>query len=409
MSISALVLLFQGLFSVHNSAFLNHPKNYLCLQTKLSMRFIVTSTALLKNLQQISGVISSNTVLSVLEDFLFELKGNTLTLTATDLETMMRVQLDVNDAQGDGRICIPSKILTDYLKNLPEQPITFNINEQDLSIEMSSDVGKYRIGGEKADDFPKEPAPGDTTSFTMPSIALLESINKTLFAVSTDTLRPQMTGVYFEMSKDNITFVSTDAHRLVQYRRTDVSCPAQEGVVVPKKPLQQLRATLPADETQLELSYNSSHLFVNSGRMSMSCRLIDAKFPDYKAVIPGDNPYKLTINRADFVSALRRVSIFANKTTNQVVLDINGNALQLSAQDIDFSYEGKEMLSCQYNGEDMKIAFNAKLMVEMINNMDGDEMQVELSTPTRAGIFRPMEKADSEDVLMLLMPLMVGV
>ena len=141
----------------------------------------------------------------------------------------------------------------------------------------------------------------------------------------------------------------------------------------------------------------------------MSCRLIDAKFPDYKAVIPGDNPYKLTINRADFVSALRRVSIFANKTTNQVVLDINGNALQLSAQDIDFSYEGKEMLSCQYNGEDMKIAFNAKLMVEMINNMDGDEMQVELSTPTRAGIFRPMEKGDSEDVLMLLMPLMVGV
>lgn len=373
------------------------------------MRFIVTSTALLKNLQQISGVISSNTVLSVLEDFLFELKGNTLTLTATDLETMMRVQLDVNDAQGDGRICIPSKILTDYLKNLPEQPITFNINEQDLSIEMSSDVGKYRIGGEKADDFPKEPAPGDTTSFTMSSIALLESINKTLFAVSTDTLRPQMTGVYFEMANDGITFVSTDAHRLVQFRRTDVNCPNKEGVVVPKKPLQQLRATLPADETQLELSYNSSHLFVNSGRLSMSCRLIDAKFPDYKAVIPGDNPYKLTINRTDFVSALRRVSIFANKTTNQVVLDINGNALQLSAQDIDFSYEGKEMLSCQYNGEDMKIAFNAKLMVEMINNMDGDEIQVELSTPTRAGIFRPMEKNDNEDVLMLLMPLMVGV
>ncbi|HXS36419.1 MAG TPA: DNA polymerase III subunit beta [Flavipsychrobacter sp.] len=373
------------------------------------MRFIVTSTALLKNLQQISGVISANTVLSVLEDFLFELKGNTLTLTSTDLETMMRIQMDVNDAQGDGRICIPSKILMDYLKNLPEQPITFNINQQDLGIEMSSDVGKYRIGGEKADDFPKEPAPGETTSFTMPSIALIESINKTLFAVSIDTLRPAMTGVYFELAADNITFVSTDAHRLVQFRRNDILCPSQDGFVVPKKPLQQLRATLPADETPLQLSYNSSHLFVSSNKLSLSCRLIDARFPDYKAVIPVDNPYKLTISRTDFVSALRRVSIFANKTTNQVVLDINGNALQVSAQDIDFSYEGKEMLSCQYSGEDMKIAFNAKLMIEMINNLDGAEIQVELSTPTRAGIFRPMEKTENEDVLMLLMPLMVGV
>jgi DNA polymerase-3 subunit beta len=373
------------------------------------MRFIVTSTALLKNLQQISGVISANTVLSVLEDFLFELKGNTLTLTATDLETMMRVQLEVTEAQGDGRICIPSKILMDYLKNLPEQPITFTINEQDLSIEMSSSVGKYKIGGEKADDFPKEPAPADTTNFNMSSIALLESINKTLFAVSNDTLRPAMTGVYFELDTDGVTFVSTDAHRLVQFRRMDVACPAKEGFVVPKKPLQQLRSTLPADDTQLQLSYNSSHLFVSSTTLSMSCRLIDARFPDYKAVIPADNPYKLTINRGDFVSALRRVSIFANKTTNQVVLDINGNSLQLSAQDIDFSYEGKETLSCQYTGEDMKIAFNAKLMIEMINNMDGDDLQIDLSTPTRAGIFRPTEKTENEDALMLLMPLMVGV
>src|ERR1700741_2095377 len=215
------------------------------------MRFIVTSSSLLKNLQQIGGVISSNTVLSVLEDFLFELKGNTLTLTATDLETMMRVQMDVSDAQGDGRICIPSKILTEYLKNLPEQPITFNISPKDLSIEMSSDVGKYRIGGEKADDFPKEPAPGDTTTFSMPSIVLLECINKTIFAVSTDTLRPAMTGVFFELATDSLTFVATDAHRLVQFRRTDINCPAKDGFVVPKKPLQQLRSVLAPDESVL--------------------------------------------------------------------------------------------------------------------------------------------------------------
>lgn len=373
------------------------------------MRFIVTSNALLKSLQQISGVISSNTVLAVLEDFLFELSGTTLTLTATDLETMMRVQMEVNDAEGSGRICIPSKILTEYLKNLPEQPITFNINEQDLSVEMASNIGKYRITGERADDFPKEPAPSDTSAFTMNSISLLEGINKSLFAVSSDTLRPAMTGVYFEMQPDDITFVATDAHRLVQYRKMGVNCPEATGIVVPKKPLQQLRSTLPADATTIQLAFNGSHLFVKGDHFSLSCRLIDARFPDYRAVIPAENPYRLTINRSDFISALRRVGIFANKTTNQVVLDIAGNAVQISAQDIDFSYEGKEMLSCQYSGQDMKIAFNAKLMVELVSNLDGEEVVLELSSPTRAGIFKPIEKTENEELLMLLMPLMVGV
>lgn len=373
------------------------------------MRFIVTSTSLLKNLQQIGGVISSNTVLSVLEDFLFELRGNTLTLTATDLETMMRVHMEVIDAEGDGRICIPSKILVEYLKNLPEQPITFNINEQDLSIEMSSNVGKYHIGGEKADDFPKEPAPLDTTAFSISSISLLECINRTLFAVSSDTLRPAMTGVLFEMATDSLTLVATDAHRLIRVTKTDVSCPVEDGIVVPKKPLSLLKTTLSPDETLLQVAYNQSHLFVSSEHLSMSCRLIDARFPDYKAVIPIDNPYKLTINRADFVSALRRVGIFSNKSTSQIVLDINGNSMQISAQDIDFSYEGKEMLSCQYNGEDMKIAFNARLMVEMINNMEGTEVLMELSKPSRAAIYRTVEKKENEDFLALIMPLMVGI
>lgn len=373
------------------------------------MRFIVSSSSLLKSLQQINGVISSNTVLSVLEDFLFELKGNTLSLSATDLETMMRVQIEVADAQEEGRICIQSKILIDYLKNLPDQPVTFSVNQKDLGVDISCASGKYHIGGDKADDFPKEPKADDATSFKIPSISLIESINNTLFAVSNDTLRPAMTGVFFEMNKEGITFVSTDAHRLVKFVKTDVVCPVEEGLVVPKKPLQQLRGTLPADDTILEVSYNNSHLFVNTDNLKMSCRLIDAKFPPYKSVIPVDNPYKLIVNRTDFISALKRVSIFSNKTTHQVVLEINGNSLQISAQDIDFSYEGKETMTCQYNGEDIKIAFNAKLMVEMLGNLSDEELVVELSTPTRAGIFKPMTKTDNEDILMLLMPLMVNV
>lgn len=374
------------------------------------MRFIVRSGYLLKNLQLIGGVVGSNAVLGVLEDFLFELKGNTLSLSASDLETMMRVEIEVNDATDDGRICIPSKILTEYLKNLPDQPITLNVNPDDRSIEINSDFGKYKISGENADDFPKEPQPGEASSFNIPSIALLESISKTIFAVSNDTLRPAMTGVYFQLEEGgNINFVATDAHRLVQMSRSGLEHKSNDGFIVPKKGLQQMRNVLPAEDTQLEISYNSSHIFITNDKLRMSCRLVDARFPDYKAVIPTGNPYNLVINRTDLISALRRLSIFASKTTSQVVFDIVGNSLTISAQDIDFSYEGKETMTCQYTGEDMKIAFNAKLMIELISNIEGTEIQLELSTPTRAGIFRPMEKNDAEDVLMLLMPLMVGI
>lgn len=373
------------------------------------MRFIATSNGLLRSLQQINGVISTNAVLSVLENFLFELNGNTLSVTATDLETMMRIQIPVNEAEGKGRICIPSKILLDYLKNLPDQPVTFTIGEDERDIEISSSSGKYKIGGEKADEFPKEPEPVDASTLTVPASTLIGGINKTLFAVSNDTLRPAMTGVYFELENDSLGMVATDAHRLIRFLRTGVKCPEKNGFIVPKKPLQQLKSSLPADDTELSISYNANHLFISTPDLEMSCRLIDAKFPDYRAVIPSDNPYLLTINKSDFLSALRRVSVFANKTTSQVLFDIVGNSLQLSAQDIDFSYEGKENLPCNYRGEDMKIAFNARLMIEMIQNLDGEEVEIELSSPTIAGIFRPSVKKEDEELFMLLMPLMVGV
>jgi DNA polymerase-3 subunit beta len=217
-----------------------------------------------------------------------------------------------------------------------------------------------------------------------------------------------MTGVYFELATDSINFVSTDAHRLVQFRRTDINCPAKDGFVVPKKPLQQLRATLPPDESILQLAYNGSHLFVTGERLSLSCRLIDARFPDYKVVIPADNPYKLTVNRSDFQSALRRVSVFSNKSTNQVVLSIHGSELQLAAQDVDFSFEGNERMKCQYSGEDMSIAFNARFLIEMLNATASDEIRIELSTPTKAGIIKPVEQDKAEDLLMLVMPLMLN-
>lgn len=370
------------------------------------MKFIVSSSSLLKHLQQISGVINANTVLPILEDFLFEIQDKKLNVVATDLETVMRVQMDV-ESKTNGKVCIPAKILLDSLKNIADQPLTFNIDKS-FAVEITSDNGKYKVMGENPDNFPKEPTADDTTGFTMSSNALLTAINKTLFAVSNDDLRPAMTGVFFELTKDSVQFVATDAHRLVRYKRTDTKGAKTESFIVPKKPLNLLKNALPDNEDELTISYNSNHLFVNHGSTQMICRLIDARFPDYKVVIPADNPYRLIVNKADFQNALRRVNVFSNKSTNQVALNITGSELQMAAQDVDFSFEGNERMNCQYDGEDLQIAFNAKFLIEMLNAADTEDVRLELSTPTKAGLIKPTEQAEGEDLLMLVMPLMLN-
>jgi DNA polymerase-3 subunit beta len=368
------------------------------------MKFIVSSSALLKQLQQINGVIGSNNVLPILEDFLFEIEKNTLSVVATDLETVMKIQLDI-EAKDSGRVCIPAKILMDSLKNLPNQPLTFDI-DKNFGIEITSDNGKYKVMGENPDNFPKEPPADDTSNFSMTSHALLTAINKSIFAVSNDDLRPAMTGVFFELEKNGITFVATDAHRLVRYKLKDVTCPKSDSFIVPKKPLNLLKASLPDNDDEITVSYNNNHLFVKHGTVQLSCRLLDARFPDYKVVIPAENPYRMTIGRQDFQSALRRVSIFSNKSTNLVTLNISGSELQLMGQDVDFSFEGNERMSCQYDGEDITISFNARFLIEMLSSTDSEEVRLELSTPTKAGLLKPVEQEENEDLLMLAMPLM---
>ncbi len=370
------------------------------------MKFIVSSSQLLKHVQQISGVISANTVLPILEDFLFEIDKNKLTIVATDLETVMKIHMDV-EAKESGKVCIPAKILQDSLKNIPEQPLTFTIDKNN-GIEITSDNGKYKVMGENADNFPKEPLADEANSFKMPSSALVSAINKCIFATSSDELRPAMTGMFFELTKKGITTVATDAHRLVRFTRTDVSTPEAATFVVPKKPLNLLKNVLPNTDAEITLSYNSNHLFVEQDGVELVCRLIDARFPDYKVVIPNDNPYKLTLNKNDFQNALRRINVFSNKSTNQVALAITGSELQLSAQDVDFSFEGNERMNCQYDGEDLQIAFNAKFLIEMLSAVDTTEIVIELSTPTKAGIIKPTEQQENEELLMLVMPLMLN-
>lgn len=371
------------------------------------MKFIVSTTALLRQLQLMNGVISTNTVLPILEGFLFEIKPNQLRISATDLETSMSTTLAI-ESKDSGKIAIPARILVETLKTLPEQPLTFKIDEKTYGIEITTDRGKYKLTGENGDDFPRIPVAENVSGLTIPSGGLQRAINKTLFAVSNDELRPAMTGVYFQLESDGITFVGTDAHKLVRYRRNDVASEEQASFIAPKKALSLLKSALPAEETQVNISYNNSNAFFRFNQVDLICRLIDARYPDYNAVIPKENPNLLIIGRSELLNTLKRVMIFSNKTTHQVLLRIAGSELQVSAQDLDFSNEASERLDCEYSGEDMEIGFNARFLLEMINALDTDQVRFELSTPTRAGLLLPGESGDEESLLMLVMPVMLN-
>ncbi|GIV34724.1 MAG: DNA polymerase III subunit beta [Chitinophagales bacterium] len=372
------------------------------------MKFVVSSGALLNHVQLINGVITSNPspVVPILEFFLFDVKDSTLTLYATNLETSMITSLQI-ESKAKGRVAVPAKILLETLKNLGEQPLTFNIQEQTNTIEITSDYGKYRLAGEQGDDFPRIPEADSKATANIPSNMLAKAISKTIFAVGNDELRPAMTGVFFQLDKKEATFVGTDAHKLVRYKRTDISGEKAVSFIVPKKSLQQLRSILPSGSENVSITYTNSNAFFTFGTTTLICRLIEQKYPDYNAVIPRDNSSTLTINRLSFLSSLKRVIIFSNKTTTQIVLKMAGSELTVSAQDLDFSSEASEKLICSYEGPDLEIGFNGKFLIEMISALESDEVIFKLSGPSRAGVLLPAEKEDAEDLLMLVMPVML--
>ncbi len=370
------------------------------------MKFSVSSTELLKHLQLASGAIGNNTVLPILEDFLFSIEGNILTIAATDLETSIISTLDVM-ADGDGMIAVPAKILVDTLKALPQQPITFSIDEETFAIQITSAYGKYRLAGENGADFPKIPQPDEVDHIQVPGKILLNGINKTLFATSNDELRQAMNGVFFQIDFTKLTMVATDAHKLVKYTFHGITGEISTSYIVPKKALNLLKNAVPADE-DIQMSFNKSNAFFAFGNTKLICRLIDQRYPDYNAVIPVDNPNLLAVNRHDFQNSLKRIAIYANKTTNQVVLNINDGSLTISAQDLDFSNEATEQMTCTYEGDPLVIGFNAKFLIEMLSVLESDEVKMELSTSTRAGILSPSVIDEQENILMLVMPVMLS-
>jgi len=371
------------------------------------MKFIVNSAYLLKQLSNINGVITTNPVVPILENFLFELEKGGLTVTASDLQTSMITELQV-ESKEKGSIAVPARILLDTLKNLPEQPVTFSIDESTYSVEIISDNGRYKLSGENATDFPKVPSVSNDFTAEISTEVLARAVNNTIFATSNDELRPAMTGVYVNLGDKNTTFVATDGHRLVRYRRTDVKSENGNSIIIPRKALNLLKATLPSENTEVSLNFNMSNAYFKFGNIKMICRLIDERFPDYDNVIPTVNNIKMTIERSDLLGALKRISIYANKTTHQVRLKITGSELQISAEDLDFSNEANERLSCEHEGEDIEIGFNAKFLIEMLTNMDSDKIKLTMSAPNKAGVILPAEKDASEDILMLVMPVMLN-
>lgn len=371
------------------------------------MKFIVSSSALLKQLSGINGVITTNPLVPILENFLFEIKEGTLVITASDLQTSMITELEV-EAKEDGNIAVPAKILLDTLRNLPEQPVTFSIDENTYSIEIGSDNGRYKLAGENATDFPQVLTVERGHSVDMSSDVLAKAITNTIFATSNDDLRPAMSGVFFNISDTNSTFVATDGHRLVRYRRVDVASENTNSIIIPRKALNLLKTSLPDENTNVNIEFNNAVAFFRFNNIQMICRLIDERFPDYENVIPINNPNTVSINRLEILGSLRRIAIYANKTTHQVRLKITGNEFQISAEDLDFSNEANERLNCEHEGEDIEIGFNARFLIEMLNNLNSKDIEIRLSEPNRAGLIFPKEKDDNEDVLMLVMPVMIN-
>ncbi len=373
------------------------------------MNFIVSSSYLLKNLNAISGVITSNPVVPILENILFEIEGGNLLITASDLQTSVMVELQV-ESKEDGSVAIPAKILIETLKNLPEQPVTFSIDDQNYNIEINSDNGRYKLAGENSADFPKVPSISDGYSSEINSDVLNSAISNTIFSTSTDELRPAMTGVFFKLASAGCTFVSTDGHRLVKYIRTDIKGDeVDHDMILPRKSLNLLKSILPSDSSsEIKLEFNASNAYFSFENIKMVCRLIDERYPDYDNVIPSDNSNNVTISKPEILGSLKRISIYANKTTNQVRFKISGSEILISAEDLDFSNEANERISCDHDGDDIEIGFNAKFLIEMLSNIESDKVILKLSEPNRAGLLIPEDINDNEDITMLVMPVMLN-
>jgi DNA polymerase-3 subunit beta len=375
------------------------------------MKFVVSSSELLGHLQAISRVISSKNTLPILDNFLFNLSGNDLEITASDLESTLITRMKLENTDGDGTIALPARILLDTLKEFSVQPLTFDIYMETLAVVISSENGKFNVVGQNGIDFPALPSikKDKKFEFVINADVLLAGISKTLFATADDELRPVMGGIFVETSTDKITFVASDAHKLVRYQRTDAHSDNNASFILPKKPASLLKNILPKEEGPVTVEFDDKNAFFILSNYKIVCRLVEGNYPNYNSVIPKNNPRKITIDRVEFFNTLKRVSVFSNQASNLVKLQLKGNQVMVSAQDIDFSISAYERIKCQYEGDEIEIGFKSVFLLEILSNIGSQDVMIELADPTRAGLFLPViSDNESEDLLMLLMPMMIN-
>ncbi len=375
------------------------------------MKFVVSSTELLGHLQAISRVISSKNTLPILDNFLFNLSGNDLEITASDLESTLITKMKLDNVEGAGIIALPARILLDTLKEFSEQPLTFDINADTMAVVINSENGRFSVVGQNGVDFPVLPAIRKEKRFTfnIGSDVLLSGINRTLFATADDELRPVMGGIFVEAAIDKITFVASDAHKLVRYQRNDAKADDNASFILPKKPASLLKNILPKESGMVTVEFDDRNAFFTLADYKVVCRLVEGNYPNYNSVIPRNNPRKVTIDRVELYNILRRVSVFSNQASNLIKLQFTPNQITVSAQDIDFSISAYERHKCLYEGEEMEIGFKSLFLLEILANISSQDVVIELADPTRAGLFLPAEaETENEDLLMLLMPMMIN-
>ena len=373
------------------------------------MKFIVSSTGLFSHLQAISRVINSKNSLPILDCFLLELTDGTLSITASDSETTLVTSIEVVESDGDGQFAVSSKTILDALKEIPEQPLTFVVNPENYEILVQYQNGKYSLMGQNADEYPQTPRLGDNAvNVTMEAPVMLNGINRALFATADDELRPVMNGIYFDITTEDITFVASDGHKLVRNKTYKARGNEKAAFILPKKPASLLKNLLPKEQGDVQIGFDDRNAIFTLENYSMTCRLIEGRYPNYNSVIPQNNPHKATIDRAAFMSALKRVSVFSSAASSLIKLHLDFNRIQISGQDIDFSTSAEETLMCQYEGNPMSIGLKSTFLIDILNNISSQEVIMELADPSRAGVILPVDQEDEEDLLMLLMPMMLN-
>jgi DNA polymerase-3 subunit beta len=373
------------------------------------MRFVVTSTELYNRLQSIGRVINTKSTLPILDCFLFNLENGVLSITASDNETTLETSLQVVEYDTNGQFAIGSRNILDAIKELPEQPIVFNVNESNVNIVIEYMNGKYNMVGQQADEYPTPAVLGENpVSFAMPSSVLLDGINRTIFATADDELRPVMNGIYFDINTDFITLVASDGHKLVRYNLFSVKSEEKAAFILPKKPANILKGLLGKEADDITIAFDSRNAIFTTPTHNMVCRLIEGRYPNYNSVIPQNNPFRITVNRQAMLSALRRVSVCSSASSSLVKLRLQNNEIHISAQDIDFAASAEEKIICDYSGDTMSIGFKSTFLIDIINNISGEDINIEVSDPSRAGVIVPAVQEENVDLLMLLMPMMLN-